>query len=162
MKKVIMSSAMLLLVAALSVQAQQAGGRTSGNSGQQGSSPQNNARKANTSQTAGKGVPYTKEAEQKGRSTSASAGVANNKSVSPTGNSGGTSSSGSGTSGGGTTSGVTSTSSTSPKGQQPGNSSASGRTQPKQGVKADRQSSVKSTGGTDSQPPAVKKKSSGK
>lgn len=35
------------------------------NAGRQGSSLQNNARKANTSQTMGNGVPYNKDAEQK-------------------------------------------------------------------------------------------------
>lgn len=55
---------MLLLGAVVSVQAQSGG---TSNSGQQGSSPQNNARKANTSQTLGKGVPFSKDAEQQGR-----------------------------------------------------------------------------------------------
>ncbi len=57
---------MLLFGAVVSVQAQTAG-NINGNSGHQGSSPQNNARKANTSQLAGKGVPFSKDAEQQGR-----------------------------------------------------------------------------------------------
>ncbi len=66
----------LLLAAVTGVQAQSGGGALTGNTGQQGSSPQNNGRKANTSQTMGKGVPYSKDAEQKSRIKAKQAGDA--------------------------------------------------------------------------------------
>lgn len=68
MKKTIMVTAGLVLGVWMHGQAQtKTGGALEGNTGQQGSSPQNNARKANSSQNLGKGVPYNKEAEQQGK-----------------------------------------------------------------------------------------------
>lgn len=59
-----MTLAITLLVGATSAWAQSAGSQNS-NAGRQGSSTMNNARKANTSQTMGKGVPYNKDKEQR-------------------------------------------------------------------------------------------------
>lgn len=72
MKKVGIALAMALLLGPLSVWAQ-TGGSTGGSNkgsttGTQSSSPQNNTRQANTSQTLGRGVPYNKDAEQKASS----------------------------------------------------------------------------------------------
>ncbi|ADB41188.1 hypothetical protein [Spirosoma linguale] len=68
MKTIILSFALTLLIGVASVSAQTAGGKYGGNrsnAGRQGNSSLNNARKANTSQTMGNGVPYNKDAEQK-------------------------------------------------------------------------------------------------
>ena len=68
MKTLLLIGSMILLAGITGVQAQSGGGgNLSGNTGQQGSSPQNNGMKANTSQTMGKGVPFNKDAEQQGR-----------------------------------------------------------------------------------------------
>lgn len=65
MKKIGIILTLLLLAGVVSVQAQSGGA----SKGQQGTLSTTNDQKANASQMQGKGVPYTKDKEQQGRST---------------------------------------------------------------------------------------------
>ncbi|GAB2563797.1 hypothetical protein [Spirosoma aerophilum] len=65
MKRLSIALIIILLAGTSDAWAQGGSFPRNSNSGRQGSSLQNNARKANTSQTMGNGVPYNKDAEQK-------------------------------------------------------------------------------------------------
>lgn len=86
MRKVVMTIAMTLLAGIISGWAQSST-NTQSNSGREGSSSVNNASKANNSQTLGKGVPYTKDAEQQGRSGARKTGQASGNSATGSGSS---------------------------------------------------------------------------
>ncbi|MBN8822234.1 MULTISPECIES: hypothetical protein [unclassified Spirosoma] len=66
MKKILISSTLLLCVGLMSARAQSANTET--NAGKQGSTTTSNAKNANNGQLTGKGVPYNKEAQQTGKS----------------------------------------------------------------------------------------------